>query len=171
MNYLIFTDIHGSKKYLDLVMAKREKHNASKMIILGDFLYHGPRNPLPEGYDPKAVYETLNQEKNNILAILGNCDAAVDEYVLDFHLFKEIEKQIGKKVILFTHGDNLEEVCCDGLVVVGHYHVNKKEDNVLYLGSLSLPKDGHHTYAVACNDKLTVYDLLTDEILYEESLN
>ena len=170
MKYLIFTDIHGSKKYLDMALEKFAKFNCDKMIILGDFLYHGPRNPLPDGYDPKACYEELNKHKDIILAIKGNCDADIDEMVLEFPLFKEAIKQLGNRNILFTHGDEMEEVEYDGTIMVGHYHKSEIVDNIIYLGSLSMPKDTHHAFAIADQDNLIAYDLMTEEKLFEFSL-
>ena len=82
MKYLILTDIHGSSKYLDLVLNK--VNDFDWLIILGDILYHGPRNDLPNEYNPKKVIEILNNLKEKIIAVRGNCDAEVDLMVLDF---------------------------------------------------------------------------------------
>ena len=171
MKLFLITDIHGSKKYLDMALDKFNKGQFNKLICLGDVLYHGPRNVLPEGYDTKAVYETLNNYKEKIIAIKGNCDADVDEFVLNFPLFPEVLMKIGSKQVLFIHGeDNPEDLEFDSYIIEGHYHVTKQENNIIKIGSLSLPKDGHHAYAIIDEDNLKVYDLLTDEVLLEVSL-
>lgn len=84
MKYLILTDIHGSSHFLNLALEK--VNDFDKLILLGDILYHGPRNDLPKGYNPKEVIQILNSYKDKITAIRGNCDANVDLMVLDFKI-------------------------------------------------------------------------------------
>lgn len=170
MKLFIITDIHGSKKYLELALEKYKKDNYNKLIILGDILYHGPRNDLPEGYEPKEVIKLLNNLKEQIIAIKGNCDAKIDEDVLDFPLFPEVLLNIGNKNVLFTHGDMLDEVDYDGYIIYGHFHKNNFDDNMLSIGSLSIPKDGHHSYAVLSDNVLSSYDLLDDALLMRKEL-
>ena len=170
MKLFIITDIHGSKKYLDLALAKYKEDTYNKLVILGDILYHGPRNNLPEDYDTKYVYNTLNQYKDQILAIKGNCDADVDEFVLDFPLFPEVLLNIGGKQVLFIHGEKMQDLDFDSWTIVGHYHINKLEDNIIYLGSLSLPKDGVYSYAVIEDKVYRAYDLLTNKCILEVAL-
>jgi len=169
-NILIITDIHGSYKYLEMALEKYEKYDCSKLIILGDILYHGPRNDLPEGYEPKKVMAKLNEMKGKILAIKGNCDAEIDEDVLDFILFPEAIFGFGEKEVLLTHGSHLDELDWPGLVLCGHHHKNVVQDNIIYLGSTSIPKDGHHAYMVYKDDALICYNLLDDSEIYRVNL-
>ena len=84
MRFLIASDIHGSAKYCGMLLDALKKENADRLILLGDILYHGPRNDLPEEYAPKKVIEMLNAYKNMIYAVRGNCEAEVDQMVLGF---------------------------------------------------------------------------------------
>ena len=169
MKYMVLTDIHGSSKYLNLAMEKYNKLNCDKLLLLGDILYHGPRNDLPEGYNPKEVISILNPMKDKILCVKGNCDAEVDEMVLEFPLYPIVMINVGRKLEL-THGHNLDECEGEGYIVHGHTHINKYEDGIINIGSLSIPKDNHHTYAIIENNVLTSYDLFTDEVVMEVKL-
>ena len=81
---MFISDIHGSFKYIKKALDIFELEKAEKLVILGDILYHGPRNDLPDGYDPKKVISLLNGFKHKIIAVRGNCDAEVDQMVLEF---------------------------------------------------------------------------------------
>ena len=89
MRYLIASDIHGSLKYAEFLFKAFEREQADKILLLGDLLYHGPRNDLPEEYNPKAVIELLNKYKDRILCVRGNCDTEVDQMVLEFPIMAE----------------------------------------------------------------------------------
>jgi putative phosphoesterase len=167
MKFLVLTDIHGSSKYLKMAMKKYEERQCEKILLLGDILYHGPRNDLPMEYEPKTVISILNSYKNNIISVKGNCDAEVDEMVLEFPLFPEATIKINGKNLYLTHGHHLDEIDEDGYIMYGHTHVNKIEGKLINIGSLSIPKDNHHTYAIIEDGKLTSYDLLTDEVIME----
>lgn len=169
MKYMVLTDIHGSSKYLNLAMEKFNNLDCGKLLLLGDILYHGPRNDLPEGYNPKEVISILNQMKDRILCVKGNCDAEVDEMVLEFPLYPIVMLNVGRKLEL-THGHNLDECEGEGYILHGHTHVNKYEDGIINIGSLSIPKDNHHTYAIIENNVLTSYDLFTDLVIMEVNL-
>ena len=169
MKYMVLTDIHGSSKYLGLAMGKFNSLGCSKLLLLGDILYHGPRNDLPEGYNPKEVISILNPMKDKILCVKGNCDAEVDEMVLEFPLYPIVMINVGAKLEL-THGHNLDECEGEGYIVHGHTHINKYEDGIINIGSLSIPKDNHHTYAIIEDNVLTSYDLFTDEVIMEVKL-
>lgn len=163
MKFLVLTDIHGSIKYLELAFKKYDELGCEKILLLGDILYHGPRNDLPEGYAPKQVMALLNSHKDKILCVKGNCDAEVDEMVLEFPLYPTVMINVGGAKLELTHGHNLEECVGDGYILHGHTHVNKVEENIINIGSLSIPKDNHHTYAVIENGILTSFDLFTNE--------
>ena len=170
MKFLVLTDIHGSIKYLKLAMEKYNKLNCEKILLLGDILYHGPRNDLPLEYQPKEVINLLNSYKDKILCVKGNCDAEVDEMVLEFPLYPIVMLNIGGVKIELIHGHNLDECEGEGYILHGHTHVNKYEDGIINIGSLSIPKDGHHTYALIEGDMLTSFDLLTDKVIMSVKL-
>ena len=165
MKFLVLTDIHGSIKYLKMAMEKLNQHGCEKILLLGDLLYHGPRNDLPLEYNPKEVINLLNSHKDSIVSVKGNCDAEVDEMVLEFPLFPEAIIQLNSNTITLTHGHHIEDYKDEGYVLFGHTHVNKCEGKLINIGSLSIPKDSHHTYAILSNEGLVSYDLLTDEII------
>ena len=165
MKFLVLTDIHGSIKYLKLAMEKLNMHNCEKILLLGDLLYHGPRNDLPLEYNPKEVTSLLNIYKDKIISVKGNCDAEVDEMVLEFPLFPEAIVKLNSTTINLTHGHHLDEFDFDGYVLFGHTHINKVDDKKINIGSVSIPKDNHHTYAILDESSLTSYDLLTDEVI------
>lgn len=165
MKYLIISDIHGSYKYLMDVL--NEQKDFDMLLILGDVLPHGPRNDLPLEYNPKKIIPVLNDLKNKIICIKGNCDAYVDTMVLDFPILDQAAIVINNKKIYLTHGHiynpinklNIDE----GICLYGHTHISKIEkiDNVYYVnpGSISIPKDGHHSYAVIEDNKLIIKEI------------
>ena len=106
MRYLVISDIHGASQALEQALSWKETLGAEKILLLGDVLYHGPRNDLPVPYAPKEVAERLNGLKEQIVSVQGNCDAEVDQMVLEFPIMKAFEilrLEDGRKVIL-THG-------------------------------------------------------------------
>ena len=155
MNVWIASDIHGSALYCRKLLDLMEQQGWDRLVLLGDLLYHGPRNDLPEGYDPKQVFAMLNERKDRILCVHGNCDAEVDQMVLDFPIGADfrVEDLCGRR-LFFTHGHHCnvdqrpsaELLDGAGYVVYGHFHVPMKQqaDGVWYLnpGSVSIPKEG-----------------------------
>lgn len=177
MKYLMISDIHGSSYFLEKVLAKVKDFD--KLIILGDILYHGPRNNLPNGYEPKNVIEILSAYKENIIAVRGNCDAKIDLDVLGFDIPDHKLITFDNVNVFLTHGDiynhdNMPEDKYINALMHGHTHVNVNYNidgkKVINLGSLSIPKDNHHSYAIIQDNKVRIYDLLTDEIILEETL-
>ena len=168
MKYLIISDIHGSKYYVEKVLEVYQNENCDKMIILGDVLYHGPRNDLPEGYNPKEVVRLLNQYKDDIMCIKGNCDAEVDEMVLDFELHREYFLNTEHFKIYLNHGHGVEIHKLDpsldiNLILYGHTHIHKIEiSNKLCLinpGSISIPKgDMINSFAIMEDNSVRIYD-------------
>lgn len=105
MKYLIASDIHGSAYYCEKLIDQFHRHCADKLIILGDVLYHGPRNALPLGYEPKKVAEMLNKISDKIICIKGNCDCEVDQMMLDFPIMADFAiMPCGNRTIFMTHG-------------------------------------------------------------------
>jgi putative phosphoesterase len=149
MKYLVVSDIHGALDSTELILDVFVKKSVDKILLLGDVLYHGPRNDLPNSYFPKKVIERLNQYKDKILCIKGNCDAEVDQMVLDFPILKESALLINNTTFYLTHGHvhgpNNPINILKGVVLYGHTHVIKDEiiNNVHYInpGSVSIPKE------------------------------
>lgn len=156
MKLLIASDIHGSVKYTKKIIDVFDE-SFDYLILLGDHLYHGPRNDLPNEYYPKEVLELLNKHKDDIIAIKGNCDSEVDEMVLDFKLHKDYILEVNNKKIYLTHGhkyniDNLPPISDIDYLFYGHFHTSfiLEKDGLVILnpGSVSLPRDGKHSYAI-----------------------
>ena len=149
---LICSDIHGDAISAEMAIDAFKRHGADRLVILGDILYHGPRNDLPSGYAPKKVIELLNPYRESILAVRGNCEAEVDQMVLDFpvladYAFLEMD---GLRMLL-THGHVINKNYCPQLrrgdiLLHGHTHVPVAEefsDGLYYInpGSTSIPKE------------------------------
>lgn len=176
MKYFIASDIHGSFYYAQKMIEAYEKEQADKMILLGDLLYHGPRNDLPKEYNPKAVIELLNRYKDRILCVRGNCEAQVDQMVLDFPVMAEYcVLTEGKLVVYATHGhvygeNNPPKLCNNEILLCGHTHVPKCEQKKGYCymnpGSVSIPKeDSWHGYMIWQNGDFVWKDLDGNERL------
>ncbi|MBO5734207.1 MAG: phosphodiesterase [Clostridia bacterium] len=158
MKWFIASDIHGSAYYAKKMIEAYKREQADKMLLLGDILYHGPRNDLPRDYAPKKVIPLLNAEKERILCVRGNCDAEVDQMVLDFPIMDDfVLIEDGGVLIFATHGHVYnEEKLPDGefdILLHGHTHVPKITDHEKYVyinpGSVSIPKeDSHHGYMI-----------------------
>ena len=158
MKWFIASDIHGSAYYCRRMLERYKKENADRLLLLGDVLYHGPRNDLPNGYAPKEVIEMLNAIKDDILCVRGNCEAEVDQMVLQFPILADYcVLPCGERLIYATHGHvyNLQQLPPlqpGDILLHGHTHVpawTPFGDGNLYLnpGSVSLPKEGsHHGY-------------------------
>ena len=152
MKIMAASDIHGSALYCGRVLDAFQREQADRLLLLGDLLYHGPRNPLPEGYAPKEVAALLNAQKAALLCVRGNCDAEVDQMVLDFPILADYAVlYLGKRLVFATHGDHynlaaLPPLQSGDLLLHGHTHVPAWEpfgDGNFYLnpGSVSLPKE------------------------------
>lgn len=147
MKYLIASDIHGSALYLEQLLKSYTAEKADCLVLLGDILYHGPRNDLPEGYDPKQCISLLNDFPGNILAVRGNCDTEVDQMVLSFPIMADYAViSCEKRLIYLTHGHlPLPEFKNKPIVLGGHTHVPACEDRGSHFyinpGSVSLPKE------------------------------
>lgn len=170
MKLLIASDIHGSAYYCRKLLEAYEQEKADKLILLGDILYHGPRNDLPREYAPKEVLALLNGCKEEILCVRGNCDTEVDQMVLEFPILADYGflYEQGRMVFL-THGHvfhekNLPMLKKGDILLHGHTHVPvcREHENYTYLnpGSVSIPKEGSaHSYLVLENGKFQWKDL------------
>ena len=170
MKWFIASDIHGSFRYCKEMIAAFEREQADKMLLLGDILYHGPRNDLPEEYNPKAVIELLNSKKEIILCVRGNCDTEVDQMVLEFPVLADycVIADCGKTVYA-THGhvyneEKLPPLAKGDYLLHGHTHVPKCVVHASYTylnpGSVSIPKENsHHGYMIFENGTFTWKDM------------
>lgn len=180
MKWLIASDIHGSAYYCQRLIEAYKKENANRLIILGDILYHGPRNDLPRDYAPKRVMAMLNEIRNELLCVRGNCDTEVDQMVLDFPVLADYAiLDLEKRLVYLTHGHiynegNLPPLCDGDILIHGHTHIPKCVEHENYIcmnpGSVSIPKENsHHGYMTLENGKFLWKDL-DGEIKLEKSL-
>lgn len=171
MKLFIASDIHGSARYCRKMLERYRTEEAGRMLLLGDILYHGPRNDLPEEYAPKEVIAMLNPLKDQIFAVRGNCEAEVDQMVLEFPVLADycvILTEDGP-AIYATHGhiyneNHLPPMKKGDVLLHGHTHVLKAERREGYTllnpGSVSIPKEGNPpTYAVLENGIFTIKEL------------
>lgn len=151
MKLMIASDIHGSAFYCGQLLEAYKREQADKLVLLGDILYHGPRNDLPREYAPKKVIELLNPLKEKILCVRGNCEAEVDQMVLDFPVLADYAVLFTPKATLYaTHGHIYNEqnplpMEKGAVLLCGHTHIPKCEahENYIYMnpGSVSIPKE------------------------------
>ena len=171
MKILVVSDIHGSAWYAQKALEAVEIHKPDQILILGDILYHGPRNPLPKDYCPAKVVELLNPLQDKILAVRGNCDAEVDQMLLKFNIMSDYTVlYLGNRRIFATHGhlyspEALPHMSEGDAFLYGHVHLPKayKENGIYILnpGSITLPKQNNpHTYGLLDEKSFTI---LTDD--------
>lgn len=152
MKLMIASDIHGSAFWCEKMLWAFENEKAERLILLGDLLYHGPRNDLPKDYAPKKVIEMLNAHKDEILCVRGNCEAEVDQMVLEFPVLAEYALISAEGAEIFaTHGhkwgeENLPPLKKGDVLLCGHTHIPacNIHENYVYMnpGSVSIPKNG-----------------------------
>ncbi len=170
MKIMIASDIHGSAYYCKKLLSAFEKENAEKLLLLGDILYHGPRNDLPREYAPKEVIAMLNPLKDKILCVRGNCDTEVDQMVLDFPVLADYAiLWLDGKAVYATHGHNYHEsklppLSTGDILLNGHTHVPNCTDHGTYTymnpGSVSIPKENSPcSYMIYENGKFLWKDL------------
>lgn len=160
MKWLIASDIHGSALYCRQLLQRYEEEQADRLLLLGDLLYHGPRNDLPEEYAPKAVIEMLNARAADILCVRGNCEAEVDQMVLQFPVLADYALLTeGSRMIFATHGhvwntEHLPPLHSGDILLHGHTHIpvcescgEHNEFTYMNPGSVSIPKNNSpHSY-------------------------
>lgn len=159
MRYMFASDIHGSAYYCRKMLEAFDKEQADRLVLLGDLLYHGPRNNLPKEYEPKQVIAMLNEKRDVLYVVRGNCDAEVDQMVLSFPIMADYCLILdGERTIYASHGhvynqQNLPPLKQGDIFIQGHTHVLAAEKKETYTflnpGSVSLPKEGNiPTYAI-----------------------
>lgn len=183
MKILFASDLHGSAAAAELVLQRVEGEKADRLVLLGDLLYHGPRNDLPERYDPKAVTKMLNESPITPLCVRGNCDAEVDQMVLEFPIradYALLPLDNGAFAFI-THGHLFNTECPPphqkgDVLIHGHTHVHGvwHEADYTYInpGSAALPKEGQpRSYMVYEDGTFTIKQLETAETLLEWKVN
>lgn len=177
MKLLIASDIHGSATWCAHLMDALDAEQPDRVVLLGDLLYHGPRNDLPEGYAPKQVIPMLNGIAERVVAVRGNCEAEVDQMVLDFPCMADyavvLDPAAGPdaspRELFCTHGhvfgpglhnsvDNVPPLPAGSALLYGHTHVKVNEERPLAAGggmlrvfnpgSIAIPKDATHSYGI-----------------------
>ncbi len=169
MKYLIVSDIHGSLPALERVLKHYDEMNCDMLCLLGDMLNYGPRNGLPEGLDAPGIAALLNERKNSIVAVRGNCDSEVDQMLLDFPLLADYVLLVDEGVRMFlTHGHIYTPAELPALSVdvffSGHSHLWELSENsgtvFCNTGSPTFPKGGNPpTFALYENRRIRVFDL------------
>lgn len=152
MKLMFASDIHGAADCCEKMLKRFDEERAEKLFLLGDILYHGPRNDLPADYAPKRVIAMLNERKNQLLCVRGNCDTEVDQMVLEFPIMAEYALlYLDGRTVFLTHGhkfntDNPPLLNNGDVLLHGHTHVQTIDEsrNYTYInpGSVSLPKNG-----------------------------
>lgn len=171
MKWLIASDIHGSAYWCERMLELFKREKADVLVLLGDILYHGPRNELPRDYNPKKVIALLNdfangtpcEEPHRILCVRGNCDAEVDQMVLGFPIMADYGViELGGRFVYLTHGhvygeDNPPKLRKGDILIQGHTHVQRcvEKDGVLFLnpGSVSIPKGDGYNGCIVFDDE------------------
>jgi putative phosphoesterase len=170
MKLFLISDIHGSLYCLQRALDRYKEEGASYIVLLGDTLYHGPRNPLPKDYNPEAVASLLNEYKDKIIAVRGNCDSEVDQMLIEYPMMADYTIVLCNNRRLFlTHGhiyneNNMPNLSDNDVLIHGHTHLpvahKHNEIYVLNPGSVSLPKENYpNSYAVLQDDLFQIKNL------------
>ena len=182
MKWMIASDLHGSYFYASQMQQAFEREQADRLLLLGDLLYHGPRNDLPREYAPKEVIPLLNEKKEKLLCVRGNCDAEVDQMVLEFPVLADYAVlPVGQRLIYATHGHiyhvkNLPPLAPGDVLLHGHTHVpawTEFGQGNLYLnpGSVSIPKENSpHSYMTLEGNTMQWKELESSAVFHELTL-
>ena len=182
MKWMIASDLHGSAYYCRKMLEAFEREGADRLFLLGDLLYHGPRNDLPREYAPKEVIPLLNGKKEKLLCVRGNCDAEVDQMVLEFPVLADYAVlPVGQRLIYATHGHiyhvkNLPPLAPGDVLLHGHTHVPawiEFGQGNLYLnpGSVSIPKENSpHSYMTLEENTMQWKELESSAVFHELTL-
>ena len=181
MKLFFISDIHGSIYYLKKVLEKFNEQKADFIVLLGDALYHGPRNPLPKDYKPSEVANLLNEYKDKIIAVKGNCDSEVDQMVIEFPILSDYTIILHNGIRIFaTHGhkfnkENLPNISTGDVLIHGHTHIPVAEKyegiTILNPGSITLPKENNpNSYGIITKNNVFVIKDLDDNVLKEIEL-
>ena len=151
MKYLIASDLHGSARYCRALLEMLRREQADRLVLLGDLLYHGPRNPLPEEYDTQSVAAMLGGVAERVLCVRGNCDSEVDQMLIEYPMMGDYAWiTLPERSFFLTHGhvfspEDHPPLPAGTVLAFGHIHtpVAEKDGDVYYFnpGSASLPKN------------------------------
>ena len=181
-NHMFASDVHGDFTCAEKMMKAFEREGAERLVLLGDLLYHGPRNDLPEGYAPKKTIQLLNENKDKLLCVRGNCEAEVDSMVLSFPVMADYAIIFLDGCMCYiTHGHHIGEnnasaIPAGDILINGHTHVYASKEldcGVLYLnpGSVSLPKEGKaRSYMIYENGVFEIKELDSGEVLLKTDI-
>ncbi len=174
MKILVASDIHGSALFCQKLVDRFEKERADKLLLLGDILYHGPRNDLPDEYAPKKVIDMLNKIKDKIICVRGNCDTEVDQMVLEFPILADYcLVLLGERTFFATHGhvyneQKLPPLQKGDVLLNGHTHIPKctEHDDYIYMnpGSVSIPKENSAHGYMLLSENTAEWKTLDDEV-------
>ena len=182
MKWMIASDLHGSAYYCRKMLEAFEREGADRLFLLGDLLYHGPRNDLPREYAPKEVIPLLNGKKEKLLCVRGNCDAEVDQMVLEFPVLADYAVlPVGQRLIYATHGHiyhvkNLPPLAPGDVLLHGHTHVPAwtefgQGNPYLNPGSVSIPKENSpHSYMTLEGNTMQWKELESSAVFHELTL-
>lgn len=170
MKLMFASDIHGDADCCARMLERFDAEKADKLFLLGDILYHGPRNDLPGGYAPKEVIKMLNERRDKLFCVRGNCDTEVDQMVLSFPIMAEYSMLwLENRTVFLTHGhifniENPPALNRGDILLHGHTHVQTIDGSGDYIymnpGSVSLPKEGNpKTYMVYADGAFTIRTL------------
>ena len=182
MKWMIASDLHGSAYYCRKMLEAFEREGAARLFLLGALLYHGPRNDLPREYAPKEVIPLLNGKREKLLCVRGNCDAEVDQMVLEFPVLADYAVlPVGQRLIYATHGHiyhvkNLPPLAPGDVLLHGHTHVPAwtefgQENLYLNPGSVSIPKENSpHSYMTLEGNTMQWKELESSAVFHELTL-
>lgn len=170
MKLMFASDIHGDAECCARMLERFDAEKADRLFLLGDILYHGPRNDLPDGYAPKEVIKMLNERRKKLLCVRGNCDTEVDQMVLTFPIMAEYSLLwLENRTVFLTHGhifntENPPALNHGDILLHGHTHIQIIDGSRDYIymnpGSVSLPKEGNpKTYMIYENGAFTIHTL------------
>ncbi len=181
MKLMIASDIHGSALYCGQLLEAMDREQPDRLLLLGDILYHGPRNDLPEEYDPKTVIAMLNARKQDLVCVRGNCDTEVDQMVLDFPIMADYCLLMTENRMIFaTHGHHynlgqLPALHPGDILLHGHTHVPAwqafgQDNRYFNPGSVSIPKESSARGYMMLEADRAVWKDLTGNLLHTETV-
>lgn len=176
MKLMFASDLHGSSFFCEKLIHEYEKEKPDKLVLLGDLLYHGPRNNLTKNYDTKKVAELLNSIKKHIICVRGNCDSEVDQAVLEFEIRVDyINMYLENRLIFLTHGhiynkSHLPFLNSGDIIIHGHTHIPTIENigDIIYInpGSISLPRNNNqNSFMLYANREFKIKDFYDNIIM------
>ena len=181
MKIMIASDIHGSSYYCKQLLDAFHREQADRLLLLGDILYHGPRNHLPRDYAPREVLAMLNEMKDKIFCVRGNCDTEVDQMVLQFPILADYcILPVGSRLIYATHGHNfnlqfLPPLQPGDILLHGHTHIPAWEpfgegNRYVNPGSVSIPKAGSENSYMLLENEVLLWKNLLGNIYHSENI-